>query len=198
MELERETVRKQLSHEEFLQSLRLRVTLSFVRSTTDLHLSRAIELFNKTNQFNTTGDRYTLQQCQRLFSAGRELYVLHAEDRFTQYGLVGAAWVNQNCVDHLVLSCRVLGLGIEETVLAYLASRFEQEHETIILGQLRMSDANFACRQVYARNGFTQVKENPVLWSRSLTDRALPPPHVVLIESRETVVGASNASPEKL
>jgi FkbH-like protein len=196
-QLERETIRKQFSHDEFLQTLGLRVTLSSVRSTTDLHLSRAIELFNKTNQFNTTGDRYTLQQSQRLFSAGRELYVLHAEDRFTHYGLIGAAWVNRNCVDHLVLSCRVLGLGIEETFLAYLARRFEREHETVILGQLRLSDANLACRQVYARNGFAQVKENPVLWSRSLADRALPPPHVCLIESPEAAAGASNASPGK-
>jgi FkbH-like protein len=193
-QLERETIRKRLSHDEFLQTLGLRVTLSSVRSTTDLHLSRAIELFNKTNQFNTTGDRYTLQQCQRLFSAGRELYVLHAEDRFTHYGLIGAAWVNGNCVDHLVLSCRVLGLGIEETFLAYLAGRFEREHETVILGQLRLSDANLACRQVYARNGFAQVRENPVLWSRSLADHALPPPHVCLIESPEAVASASNAS----
>ncbi len=85
-------------------------------------MNRALELFNKTNQFNTTGARYTLDECHRFFLAGRQLYVLQAEDRFTQYGLIGAAWVHRNCIEHLVLSCRVLGLGIEESFLAHLAS----------------------------------------------------------------------------
>jgi predicted enzyme involved in methoxymalonyl-ACP biosynthesis len=44
--------------------------------------------------------------------------VIEAEDRFTQYGLIGAAWVTENCIEHFVLSCRALGLGIEEAFLA--------------------------------------------------------------------------------
>lgn len=72
-------------------------------------MNRALELLNKTNQFNTTAQRYTLQHCHELFAAGFALDVIHAEDRFTQYGLIGAAWVHRNCVEHLVMSCRALG-----------------------------------------------------------------------------------------
>src|SRR6202453_1799537 len=122
-QLQRESVRKTLSHEEFLQTLLLRMSLSVLHDTKDLNMSRALELFNKTNQFNTTGARYTLEQCHQHFIAGRRLYVLHAEDRFTQYGLIGAAWVEQNCVHHMVMSCRALGLGLEDAFLAHLANR---------------------------------------------------------------------------
>ena len=134
-------------------------------------MSRALELFNKTNQFNTTGERYTLEQCHQRFAAGRRLYVLQAEDRFTQYGLIGAAWVRQNCVHHVVMSCRALGLGIEDALLAHIANRLARRKCQIMLGQLQPTDANTACRQFYSRNGFIQAQGNPVLWSRPL---ALP------------------------
>jgi FkbH-like protein len=183
-QLERETIRKQLSHKEFLQTLRLCVTLSVVRTTKDLNMSRALELFNKTNQFNTTGERYTLEQCHRFFECSRELYVLHAEDRFTQYGLVGAAWLNRNCVEHFVLSCRVLGLGIEESLLAHLASRMVLQNEAVMLARLQRTDANTACRQLYSRNRFLPVENDETLWSRPLATPYLHPAHISLITPR--------------
>ena len=106
--------------------------------------------------------------------------MVHAEDRFTQYGLIAAAWVNQNCIDHLVMSCRALGLGIEESLLACIASRLAREKATVMLGLLQPTEANTACRQLYSRNGFTQVQNNPVLWSRPLAPPLAPPPHVTL------------------
>jgi FkbH-like protein len=179
-QLQRESVRKSLSHEEFLKTLELRVTLSRLRETRDFHMSRALELFNKTNQFNTTGERYTLEECHRNFAAGRELYVIEAQDRFTQYGLIGAAWVWQNCVIHLVMSCRALGLGIEDAFLSHLANRLIRRNTAVMFGQLRPTEVNMACRQVFSRNGFSVLAENPVIWSRSLAAPFALPSHVSL------------------
>jgi FkbH-like protein len=179
-QLQREAARQTLSHPQFLQTLGLRVSLAILRDTKDLNMSRALELFNKTNQFNTTGARYTLEQCHQHFVAGRQLYVLQAEDRFTQYGLIGAAWLHQNCILHLVLSCRALGLGIEDAFLAHLAQRLARENATLLLGQLQPTDANTACRQFYSRNGFLQAPDQPVLWSRSLAVPLVLPPHIAL------------------
>lgn len=179
-QLQRESVRKTLSHEGFLQTLRLRVSLATVKETRDLHLSRALELFNKTNQFNTTGARYTLEQCHQFFLAGRQLYVLHAEDRFTQYGLIGAAWVAQNRVAHMVMSCRALGLGIEDAFLAHLANGLAQAGAAVIQGELRTTEANMACRPFYGRNGFIQDQHDPALWTRSLALSLDLPSHISL------------------
>jgi FkbH-like protein len=182
-QLQRESARKTLSHGEFLQTLNLRVILSVLHDTRDVHMSRALELFNKTNQFNTTGVRYSLEQCHQLFAGGRKLFVIQAEDKFTQYGLIGAAWVHQNCVEHLVMSCRALGLGIEDSFLAHLANRLSGESATVLLGQLQPTDANLACRQFYRRNGFDPSPENSVLWSRALTMPLEIPRHVTLTVS---------------
>jgi FkbH-like protein len=187
-QLQRESARKTLSHEEFLQTLQLRVSLSVLRDTKDLHVSRALELFNKTNQFNTTGERYTLEQFHQHFAAGHELHVVQAEDRFTQYGLIGAAWVQENCIAHVVMSCRALGLGIEDTLLACIGDRLAR-HNAVMHGQLRTTDANMASLPFYSRNGFTQLPNKPVLWSRSLAVPLVVPKHVAL-----TVTGVGEVS----
>jgi len=179
-QLQRESARKEMSREEFLQTLQLRVSLSVLRDTKDLHMIRALELFNKTNQFNTTGERYTLEQCHEFFTAGWELYVIQAEDRFTQYGLIGAAWVCQNCVNHVVMSCRALGLGIEDALLATIANQLARQNFAVMSGQLRPTEANTACRHFYSRNGFSQPVDNPILWSRPLALPLVPPQHMVV------------------
>jgi FkbH-like protein len=179
-QLHRETVRKSLSQAEFLQTLNLSVSLSVIRDTKNVHMNRALELFNKTNQFNTTGARYTLEQCHKLLAEGHQLHVFQAEDRFTQYGLIGAAWVHHNCVEHLVMSCRALGLGIEDAFLAHLAGRLASESAVALSGKLLLTDANLACRQFYSRNEFTQADDDPVLWSRPLAAPLTMPPHINL------------------
>jgi FkbH-like protein len=176
----RDAVCKELSQEEFLRSLNLRASMSRVRFTSDLQMTRALELFNKTNQFNTTGERYTLEDCHRRFAAGYELYVGSAEDRFTQYGLIMAAWLQRNCIDHVVMSCRALGLGLEEALLAYLATRSADPESGVLLARLERTDANLACREIYSRNGFIQVLENPTFWGRSLETPMRCPAHVSL------------------
>jgi FkbH-like protein len=179
-QLARETARGFLSHEEFLQTLNLRVTLSTIRDPGNLHINRALELFNKTNQFNTTGARYTLEQFHQLLAAGHQLHVISAEDRFTHYGLIGAAWLHENCLEHFVLSCRALGLGIEEAFLSQTARQLAASGREVILGKLIVTDANLACRQLYSRNGFTQPGGQTGLWSRSLAVPLASPPHAAV------------------
>jgi FkbH-like protein len=195
-QLQREGVRKKLSHAEFLQTLKLKVSVTELSDTRHVQMSRALELFNKTNQFNTTGARYTLEQCHQCFVAGGQLYVVQAEDSFTQYGLIGAAWVKENCVEHLVMSCRALGLGIEDSLLAGLAHKFSGENTATLLGRLQFTEANLACRSFYRRNGFNQSPENPLLWSRSLEMPLSVPSHVTLTMNASQLEVFANASAE--
>jgi len=189
-QLDRDAARQTLSHEEFLQTLNLRVCFSVIRDTRHLQMLRALELFNKTNQFNTTGARYTFERCHQLLTGGCELHVFEAEDRFTQYGLIGAAWVRDNCIEHWVMSCRALGLGIEESILAYLSGLLVARSMTNMLGKLLKTDANLACRQVYSRNGFAPADGDPTLWSRSLATPLPAPPHVSLTSAQSAPVAA--------
>jgi FkbH-like protein len=183
-QLERETVRRQLPHDEFLATLGVRVIVSTICTSGDLQMSRSLELFNKTNQFNTTGERYTFEQCHQMLVAGCRLYVVQAEDRFTQYGLIAAAWMRDNCIEHLVMSCRALGLGIEDAFLTHLAGQLAYHGATTLLGRLVPTEANLACRSLYRRHDFEPLAGDAHLWSRSLAVPLAFPAHVQFCQQR--------------
>jgi FkbH-like protein len=182
-QLQREDARQGVSPEEFLHTLKLRVSVYRIGDVKSVNLNRALELFNKTNQFNTVGARYTLEQCHQYLAAGRQLHVIEAEDRFTQYGLIGAAWVTGNCLEHLVMSCRALGLGIEEAFVAELGRQLAAAGQGAMTGRLVPTEANVACRHVFRRSGFVPVEGEATQWTRSLATPPPVPAHLALLPS---------------
>ncbi|TWB51657.1 HAD superfamily phosphatase (TIGR01681 family)/FkbH-like protein [Rhizobium sp. ERR 922] len=120
---EREKSRKALTREEFLQSLNCVVDLASIRSTDDQRFGRAFELLNKTNQFNTTGRRWSFEEISVHLQEGGEIVSFAVSDKFTSYGLVGVALIKQNEIVQFAMSCRILGLDIEASVLRILMSR---------------------------------------------------------------------------
>jgi len=178
-QIRRESARRSLAPSQFLGTLELEASVSCLRSTGDLEMARALELLNKTNQFNTTGERHTLESCHRRFFAGHTLYVLQAQDRFTRYGLVGVAWVENGCIEQMAVSCRVLGLQLEDAFLAHIALSVVTQG-VAVSARLRHTEANMACRSFYRRNGFVQVAEDATLWAGSRGEPPRVPPHVKL------------------
>ncbi len=182
-QIKREETRRTLSHDEFLKSLGLDVTIGAVTGGDSSEINRVLELFNKTNQFNTCGIRYTLEEVDRLLRKRVKLYVFHARDRFTSYGLIGAAWVRDACVEHLVMSCRVIGLGVEDAALSHIAKEQTGQGSDALTGVLIETDANLACRQIFAKNGFVQDASDPTHWARSLVNEMSAPEHIALAEA---------------
>jgi FkbH-like protein len=105
---------------EFFATLDLQVE---VRPLAAADLARAAQLSQRVNQFNLTTRRYHEAELATL-PHGRAL-VVFARDRFGDYGLVGlvvtASLASDTLeVDNLLLSCRVLGRGVEHAVLRQL------------------------------------------------------------------------------
>nr|WP_161965688.1 HAD-IIIC family phosphatase [Steroidobacter cummioxidans] len=116
----REVARKDAgSLAKFLASLELVVDVSPLQPS---QLARAAELVQRTNQFNLTGIRRRAGEIESLWSAGElDIRVVHVRDRFGDYGLVGALFLRYRAdaieVDTFVLSCRVLGRGVEHRIV---------------------------------------------------------------------------------
>ena len=110
------------SLESFLAGLELRIDIS---SLSTEQLPRVAQLMQRTNQFNCTSLRRSEDQIRQLWQAGElECLTITVGDRFGDYGLVGAmAWrvIGQALeVDTFLLSCRVLGRGVEHRMLRKL------------------------------------------------------------------------------
>lgn len=110
------------SLEHFYETLELNVE---VRPVTATELPRAAQLTQRTNQFNFTTLRRSEADLQVLLAKGYRLYGVHVRDRFGDYGFTGliGGWSTPNhfAVDTFLLSCRVLGRGVEHAVLRALA-----------------------------------------------------------------------------
>ncbi len=119
----RERVRKKsFSIEGFLASLGLKIQISELQPQ---NIERVSQLTQRTNQFNFTTLRRSEGEIQALCQAGKsECLVVKVSDRFGDYGLVGViifrAGREAIDVDTFLLSCRALGRGVEQQMLAKL------------------------------------------------------------------------------
>ena len=110
------------SLEKFLAGLELKVEISPLAAD---QLARASQLTQRTNQFNCTTFRRTEDEVRQLWISGeREWLTVTVSDRFGEYGLVGllgfGSTNNMLEVDTFLLSCRVLGRGVEHRMLRKL------------------------------------------------------------------------------
>ncbi|MCB8765706.1 amino acid adenylation domain-containing protein [Planktothrix agardhii 1029] len=113
-----------LSFEDFLAQLNLEIEISPVQKE---ELTRVAQLTQRTNQFNLTTIRRSESQIKQLCNSGElDCRGVKVKDRFGDYGLVGlllfTAQEDSLIVDTFLLSCRVLGRGVEHQMLAYLGT----------------------------------------------------------------------------
>jgi FkbH-like protein len=103
---------------EFLSGLDLRIDINKARQD---QLGRVAQLVERTNQFNLTTRRRTEKEIAQLANEGKECLVVEVKDRFGDYGLVGVvifgAGGHSLIIDTMLLSCRVLGRGVEHAML---------------------------------------------------------------------------------
>lgn len=137
----RETTRKRLSRAEFLDTLNVGVTLFGIRDVNDHRLQRTLKLINKSDQFNTTGNRWTRDECQTFFRRRGTFWAFEVEDRFTRYGVVGVAIIAADRIEQFVMSCRIIGLDVENAVIFALDDAAEGK----LTAAYTATDTNFLC-----------------------------------------------------
>ena len=115
--------------DEFLRQSRAVISVSFAKSPAD---PRALELINKTNQFNLNGRRYTEVEWQRFLEDPDSFLILVSyTDKYGPLGKIAViAGKKQDCrlcVCTWVMSCRAFARRIEHRCLEVLFDRFGAE-----------------------------------------------------------------------
>jgi FkbH-like protein len=162
-QLRREEDRSTISEADFLAAAAPVVTCAQLHDTADERFARASELVGKTNQFNTTGRRWTSTEWASFFANGGAALTFSATDAYTQYGLVGVILYRGDTIEQFVMSCRVLGYGVEQAVLSHLVAFLRANGAAEIVARLVETNANFPCRDVYAKAGFVARGQDWVL-----------------------------------
>ncbi|WP_225442584.1 HAD-IIIC family phosphatase [Paenibacillus lycopersici] len=110
------------SLEDWLSSLELKVRVTKLNAAL---LPRVVQLLNKTNQFNMATRRFTTEDYWTWSNqADHSVFVFEVEDKFGTSGYTGILSLSRMEADQaeihdFVMSCRVMGKGIEEAMLYY-------------------------------------------------------------------------------
>jgi FkbH-like protein len=173
----REQERTQLSRPEFLQSLNCRVEFLHVYGSEQPEFSRVVELVNKTNQFNTTGARWTLAEISGFIGGGGDVIAFRVVDRFTDYGLVGVLFCQGHEILQFVMSCRVLGMDVELAAVNYAVTIMRAKHGGgAVAARLVETKDNSPCRDVFARAGFSVAADDGFVLAAA--DIPVQPAHI--------------------
>ena len=165
------------SREDFLRSLDIVCTFL---SVGEAPLARAVQLLRKTNQFNLTTRRYGAADVERFAALGLALAV-RVRDRFGDAGVVGLVLVEiQNKgqtwrIDSFLMSCRVIGRGIEHAMLAEIMARARDAGAHQVIGEYVPTTKNALCARFYPDRGFVELQHHPAKPSQEAIWYAIDP-----------------------
>lgn len=193
-EIDRRSLAQELTEEDFLAELGLKV---FIYPPDRADLARVTQLINKTNQFNVATKRYAQEEVEAFIAAAdRRLYCMSVSDKFGEYGLVGVSMIVENgpdwTIDNFLMSCRVLGRGVETTLLARIAADAAGAGASAVNGVYLPTPKNGLVVDLFERHGFAHAgdeelgdgKTTGARWRLDLPGGPEKPAYVELIAHR--------------
>ncbi len=157
-ERQRESARRQIgSVDDWLRSLEMTVR---IEPLTDSNRERTVQLLNKTNQMNLTTRRLTDRELTDwLNGPDRALWTFRVSDRFGDSGLTGIASAEIDGADarivDFVLSCRVMGRRVEETMLRTVIEWASEKGAKRVIATPIPTEKNKPCRDFFEHSPLT-------------------------------------------
>jgi FkbH-like protein len=179
----RELEQRTSNLQEFLESLDIEV---HVEPATPFSIPRIAQLTQKTNQVNMTTRRYTEAQVQALASdPDCSVYSVASRDRLGDDGIVGVFILRHaahDCaIDSFLLSCRVIGRGIEELMIAAIADLARARGAQTLTGEFLPTSKNRPAQGFFERMGFVPVDDTR--YRISPQDGSLPYPRHIRVRA---------------
>jgi FkbH-like protein/non-ribosomal peptide synthase protein (TIGR01720 family) len=148
--------------EDFLADLKLQVLITPAEKS---QLPRIAQLTQRTNQFNCSTIRRTESDLQQFcLESGANCLVVNVSDRFGDYSLVGVILFTDQPgsleVDTFLLSCRVLGRGVEHQMLARLGQIAYERQQDFVRIRLIPTPRNTPASEFLTSIGTTGKKSH--------------------------------------
>jgi FkbH-like protein len=156
------------SLDDWLGSLETVVT---VERPNESNRARILQLLNKTNQMNLTTRRLTEAELDAwIGDPAHELRAFRVSDRFGDSGLTGIASLaidrgGARIVDY-ILSCRVMGRKVEETVVAVMCETDRERGVDRVTAEYLPTAKNKPCLRFWRESsGFEEPEEHVFVWN---------------------------------
>jgi FkbH-like protein len=149
------------SVEDFYRSLEMEITFAAIDKSS---LARSAQLTQKTNQFNITTIRFSESEvAERSNDPNWLLATVTVRDRFGDNGIVGLVMAHFDSgalnIETFLLSCRVIGRGVETSMLAYLCQHAANRGVSALQGRIVPTAKNVPVRELFSSHKFEKVSE---------------------------------------
>lgn len=143
-----------------------------------LYYDRISQLSNKSNQFNLTTKRYTVNQIKEI-SEDKDYITLYGKlsDRFGDNGLVSVVIghiIDNIChIDLWIMSCRVLKRDMEYAMMDSLVAICKKRNIEEVKAYYYPTAKNSMVKDFYSLMGFDKINEDDkgnTIWSMSVKD----------------------------
>ncbi len=147
----------------FLEDVReVKIETPYGQPSDKVSIARVAQLTQKTNQFNLTTHRYSERDINNFVCSNDHLvYCLRLSDRFGESGNVGVIIVEKKkyswIIDTFLLSCRVIGRGVEKLFLAYLMQEAKKCNVKDIIGMYIPTKKNELVANFYKDQNFKEI-----------------------------------------
>lgn len=160
--------------EDFLESLDQEVRFE---PANDFSSPRISQLCMKTNQFNLTTKRYSETDTKDLIrSQVHQVFSIAVKDRFGDNGIVGVLILEESdkglLIDTFLLSCRIIGRGVERAALAFIFNEAKKKEVGLVFGFYSASKRNALVKGLFKDNGFELIeqRDGTCVWKRAVND----------------------------
>ncbi len=150
--------------DDYLASLDMLATVRLI-DTKDIQ--RVVQLLGKTNQFNLTTRRHTLEELRELLSRPGTIGLsLRLVDRLADHGLVAVALgvkvpytgASTMEIDSFLMSCRVIGRTVEAHLLQVLLDRAHAAGYRQVIGRYLPTRKNHLVASFFEQMGFAPIE----------------------------------------
>lgn len=163
---------------DYLRGLNLKLR---IERATDFTIPRIAQLCERTNQWNMTIRRYTESDIRDMLAQGAYVVSFSASDRFGDNGTVGVAVMkNASEIDSFLMSCRVIGRGIEQAILWHLIENAKTAGVAVLRAEFIPTKKNVVAKDFYKNNGFALVEETAEkqVWKYNVSREYPRPEHI--------------------
>jgi FkbH-like protein len=164
------------SPEEYRRSLGMQMGIDALNEG---NRQRILQLISKTNQFNTTTRRHTQQGINQMQAAGAEIFAISLADRFSAREIIGVLILRPSDkqsleIESFILSCRVLGRGLETGVLAWAGDHARRRGYNWLVGDFIPTERNQPAADLYPRHNFTPLSAGGFVFDLEASRLTMP------------------------
>jgi len=150
-------------YKDFLRQCDIKMT---VRNIDESDWPRVVQLLNRTNELNATGNRYHLEELKKSYLINKnKILTVKLTDKFGDYGLIAESIIDIKEPDvwfirDLTVSCRTMSRGIGSTLVLVILQLAKKANMKKVRGYVVPTESNWRMQLLFEKRGFQKVFDN--------------------------------------